>query len=182
MSMDGEMNRWLYIDGATYELGDGGVSSMAFSDERLACCFLGAFLRDPHAMVQLRELADADALGGRLEDHEALERVARMLVQGRLCIASHRPPPPPSGPPPEAEETAPPPPSSGATQQALSWLGVELVDPDGRPVPAERYEVTLADGTKRSGFLNSQGTARLSEVPPGTHTLSFPFLDERDWG
>ncbi|MFO0618031.1 MAG: type VI secretion system tip protein TssI/VgrG [Polyangiaceae bacterium] len=51
-----------------------------------------------------------------------------------------------------------------------------LQDPDGNPLPRERYVIDLEDGTQRSGFTDDKGRVKLS-LPTGG-TISFPALDK----
>lgn len=60
---------------------------------------------------------------------------------------------------------------------------IELRDEDGQPVANEPYLLTFADGTTRSGKLDAQGLARLTELPEQGQKfrLTFPNLDATDW-
>jgi len=62
-----------------------------------------------------------------------------------------------------------------------TWIGIELKDSDGNPVPNEPYEIVLPDGTKQTGNLDSQGTAGASEIDPGSCQIRFPNLDAKSW-
>jgi type VI secretion system secreted protein VgrG len=61
---------------------------------------------------------------------------------------------------------------------ALSWIEIELVDEDDKPVPGEAYEVTLSDQTVAGGTLDEKGFARVEGVPPGQCTITFPNRDK----
>lgn len=63
----------------------------------------------------------------------------------------------------------------------LTWLGIELVDEQGQPVPGERYEVVLTDGSKRHGVLDGYGKGKVEGIEPGTCKVSFPRLDTEVW-
>ena len=54
------------------------------------------------------------------------------------------------------------------------WVGLELADADGAPVPDEPYAVHLADGTTREGTLGGDGRAREDDVPPGPVHVEYP--------
>jgi len=61
------------------------------------------------------------------------------------------------------------------------WLGIELKDADGNPVPHERYLVKLADGTQISGWLDEKGKARVEGLPADCNPeISFPKLHKDD--
>lgn len=77
---------------------------------------------------------------------------------------------------PPAEKPPPPPKTAPKT-----WIGIELVDQKGHPVPNERYRVTLPDGTIREGQLDAQGRARFDDIDPGSCQISFPDLHATEW-
>jgi type VI secretion system secreted protein VgrG len=63
-----------------------------------------------------------------------------------------------------------------------TWIEIELVDDDGKPVPGEKYLVTLSDGkTIASGTLDENGFARVENIDPGSCKITFPNLDGRGW-
>jgi type VI secretion system secreted protein VgrG len=63
-----------------------------------------------------------------------------------------------------------------------SWIEIELVDEDGKPVPGEAYKVTLPDGeTVATGTLDEKGFARIEGIDPGTCKITFPNLDKDSW-
>jgi hypothetical protein len=61
------------------------------------------------------------------------------------------------------------------------WVAIELVGEDDRPVPWEAYEVTLPGGDKVSGFLDSDGKARVEGPDSGSCVVCFPDLDAAAW-
>ena len=66
--------------------------------------------------------------------------------------------------------------------QPSAAIEIELVDKEGRPVPGEAWELTLPDGTKRSGQLDGDGYAKVAPIPEGTCQVTFPRLDADAWG
>lgn len=74
-----------------------------------------------------------------------------------------------------------PPPVQESPSQQKSWVGIELVDQDGKPVPNARYVLELPDGTKRSGRLDSNGTLQVRDINPGTCKVWFPDYDSSEW-
>ncbi len=61
------------------------------------------------------------------------------------------------------------------------WLGIELKDDEGNPIPGEEYKVKLPDGTIKSGRLDDLGKAMVENVPEGgTAEVFFPRIHEND--
>ncbi|UCF64277.1 MAG: hypothetical protein JSW33_00175 [bacterium] len=56
------------------------------------------------------------------------------------------------------------------------WIEIDLKNQLGQPIPNEKYELTLPDGSKREGTLDDLGTAIEKDVPPGKCTIHFPDL------
>ena len=63
----------------------------------------------------------------------------------------------------------------------LTWIEIQLVDEQDRPVPSEQYSIELPDGLVRNGSLDAEGLARLDGLQPGTCKVTFPRLDGREW-
>ena len=61
-----------------------------------------------------------------------------------------------------------------------SWISFDLKDDKGNAVPNEPYEVTLADGSIRTGSLDGEGRARLNGIPPGQCQIKFPQKDKNE--
>jgi type VI secretion system secreted protein VgrG len=73
-------------------------------------------------------------------------------------------------------------PTSEENKKKKSWIEIELVDEDKKPVPGERYRITLPDGTTiASGTLDAKGRARVDGIDPGTCKITFPDLDKTVW-
>lgn len=103
---------------------------------------------------------------------EMLERgrIVAWVLRGRHVSAPGRmpsvpPPAPPSGPPPVK----------------TTWIEIELVDQNGKPVASEPYRVTPPDGPARTGTLDDRGFARVDGITPGTCEVTFPKIDGREW-
>lgn len=66
-------------------------------------------------------------------------------------------------------------------EEKVAWVEIELVDDDDNPIPSERYEITLPDGTVASGTLDGDGKARVEGFDPGQCKVTFPGLDRDAW-
>ena len=62
-----------------------------------------------------------------------------------------------------------------------SWIEIELVDDNNKPVAQERYVIELPDGRKVEGFLDGDGLARVDGIDPGNCKVTFPDLDKQSW-
>ena len=108
------------------------------------------------------------------------------------------PPPAAAAPPPAAAPPGNPSPSPPAKTSAASdapthdpnspenadkthFIEITLVDQEGNPVAGEPYKVTLLDGSVADGTTDSQGYARVDNIDPGNHQVSFPQLDQSTW-
>jgi len=66
-------------------------------------------------------------------------------------------------------------------EEKTSWIEIELLDEEDNPVPGEKYEIELPDGTLAKGSLDGNGFARVDGVKEGECKVSFPELDQEDW-
>jgi hypothetical protein len=67
-------------------------------------------------------------------------------------------------------------------KKKISWIEVEMVDEDGKPVTGQIYKVTLSDGeTVAEGTLDEKGLARIEGIEPGDCKVTFPRLDKDAW-
>jgi hypothetical protein len=60
------------------------------------------------------------------------------------------------------------------------WVEIEHLDPDGKPVPNQKYTILLPDGSKKSGTLDANGHARVDDIPPGRIDVEFPPDDSKE--
>ena len=67
------------------------------------------------------------------------------------------------------------------TEEKTSWIEIELIDEADEPVPGERYEIELPDGSIAKGTLDQNGFARVDGIDPGTCKVTFPELDKEAW-
>ena len=58
------------------------------------------------------------------------------------------------------------------------WIEIELVGEDNKPIPNEKYKVTLPDGSVNEGELDQNGWARIEGEPEGICEVTFPNLDK----
>jgi hypothetical protein len=73
------------------------------------------------------------------------------------------------------------PPIPEPVRNQKTWVGIELVDQDGMPVPRARYEIQLADGTRKAGTLDENGCGQLRDLEPGSYKVTFPDFDGSEW-
>ncbi|HDP24291.1 MAG TPA: hypothetical protein ENN34_02500 [Deltaproteobacteria bacterium] len=82
----------------------------------------------------------------------------------------------------EAKPHRPPKDEEEAQQQGKTgWIEIELVGEDDKPIPGEKYRITLPDGCLAQGTLDEKGFARVEGFEPGTCTVSFPDIDQDAW-
>jgi hypothetical protein len=63
----------------------------------------------------------------------------------------------------------------------LTWIDIQLVDEDDRPVSGAKYQLKLTDGSTREGSLDSEGRIRVTGIPPGSCEVCFPEFDGGEW-
>lgn len=66
-------------------------------------------------------------------------------------------------------------------EEKTSWIEIELVGEDEKPIPSEKYEIELPDGTVAGGTLDGNGFARVEGFEAGECKVSFPRLDKKAW-
>ena len=62
-----------------------------------------------------------------------------------------------------------------------TWIEIELLDPDGKPVSDERFKITMPDGSIQYGRLDSNGKAKIERLQPGSCQVTFPDRDQEVW-
>lgn len=65
---------------------------------------------------------------------------------------------------------------------ASHWIEVQLVDQTDAPVSGQRFEITLPNGTTRTGMTDAEGVGRVDGIyPPGVCQIAFTELDQDVW-
>jgi type VI secretion system secreted protein VgrG len=98
---------------------------------------------------------------------EIAEVKAKQKEQGTGKYGAAKSTPYKAPPPEEAEE--------------LTWIEIELIDEDDKPVPGERYQIEVADGRVIRGTLDNKGFARVEGLKPGDCKVTFLKLDKDAW-
>jgi hypothetical protein len=66
-------------------------------------------------------------------------------------------------------------------ENKTSWIEIELVGEDDKPIPGEKYKIILPDDSVADGTLDEKGAARVEGFKKGTCKVSFPKLDKEAW-
>jgi hypothetical protein len=147
--------------------------------EGISARILRRLANNPFNLRVLRDMVYGDSLSRDTRDFAAervIRQVATWLSEGRLRLVQPSQPQyavlaKKEAPPPEPEEEATP----------TSWVGIELVDQDGKPVPEMRFRLKLPDGTYKEGLTDKAGRFRINGIAEGSCTLEFPSLDAEAW-
>ena len=67
------------------------------------------------------------------------------------------------------------------SEEEKSWIEIEMLGEDDKPIPGEKYKIILPDDTVAQGTLDEKGFARIEGIEPGTCKVSFPDLDKDAW-
>lgn len=129
------------------------------------------------ALSSVRRLLSSELPGiARLDDADVVRRLGAALAAGRVLAVRIPPPALPTfdllegEPPPETETPLP-------KREEKTWIEIELVDSEGKPVPGERYSILLPDGKTVEGRLDASGRAYFGGLDPGECEVTFPELD-----
>jgi hypothetical protein len=71
--------------------------------------------------------------------------------------------------------------TAGDKLRIPSWIEIQLIGEDDKPIPNIEYNLMLPGGTLRSGKLDDNGCTRVDNLPPGQCQVSFPSLDQEAW-
>jgi phage protein D len=89
-------------------------------------------------------------------------------------IAKKKPPAAKAPPPPERAPAPKP-------EEPLSWISLELVDDQGKPIPYVKYELITSDGEILNGNVAADGKVRITGIKKGTCKVRFPDLPDDSW-
>jgi hypothetical protein len=165
--------------------------------------YLQQFKLDLMAMLQLRRLLISTDPVCQFSDDEVIRVVASRLASGEFVLGRptsirKQTTSSPGGPATREQEMRPP---GGATDNAKDqtkplspkklgsersskpkhWVAIRLVGDDGKPIPNEKYRITLHDGSVREGALNASGEAWEENVEPGQCKIIFPNIHAEEW-
>ncbi len=139
-------------------------------------------------LADRKELPDGD-----LPDATVLEMVAQRLADGRWSQVLLGSPELRGGSAAaKTAETADPAANGASSKKGSSagqdsssdkktWVEIELIDHDCRPLRGVRVEVTLPDGKVTPGTLSEEGVFRVNNIDIGSSKVTFPDLDGREW-
>ncbi len=65
-----------------------------------------------------------------------------------------------------------------ARRRETTWVEIDVVDREDRPVSGRRYRLKLTDGSVREGTLGDDGRIRVSGIDPGDCEITFLDLDQ----
>ena len=70
---------------------------------------------------------------------------------------------------------------AGDKLRLRTWIEVQLIGEDDKPIPYAKYAIALPGGAMKSGALDENGSVRIEGIPAGTCKVSFPDLDQDAW-
>jgi hypothetical protein len=140
---------------------------------QLAAEFLGFGGWHAHELLRDRGLAGMQNPGsssaGAKEAQTAASAAQAAVKSSKAALLS------------ESRTRQPPQSTTASTEPKLTWIEIELVNPEGKPVPGVEYEIKFEDGTVQKGTLDSKGRARHEQIKPGKCQVTFPKVDAGDW-
>ncbi|MFO0837816.1 MAG: type VI secretion system tip protein TssI/VgrG [Phycisphaerae bacterium] len=77
-----------------------------------------------------------------------------------------------------SENTQPP---EQNDEKKTSWIEIELIDENGRPMPGEAFDIRTPEGKVLHGTLDEKGQARVALKEPGACEICFTRLDAAAW-
>jgi hypothetical protein len=128
---------------------------------------------EPTAPVAPQEADKADP--GEVEKVKAEQRKTQTGKYGSVKVKPFKPAADDDGEVSEAE------PEEQSDEKKLSWIEIELVGEDDKPISGEKYRITLPDDTVQEGTLDQNGWARIEGFEEGACKIAFPDLDEEAW-
>jgi hypothetical protein len=167
----------------------GSHSILRFDSGRLTANFFEKLVGDSENVRELRRFALAQSSLKDLAPNSPVEIVVEKLIwlltSHRVTLVECKTSSFPLAGDIGEEERAPTKAGKGAgtavKDKVKTWIEIRLVDMDGHPVPNEKYQLKLPDGTMQEGALDAKGHARVEQIDPGDCTVSFPDIDGREW-
>lgn len=142
---------------------------------------------DPTATHGLRQMlvAELGTVVARMADVLVVEEAAKRVAAGRWTLALVEAPKI-EGATMHTLAQAGPKGGGGGSKDPLktgkkTWVEVELLDKNKRPVKGLAVELTLPDGSVQKGSLSDKGSFRVEGIDAGTCKVRFPDLDGREW-
>lgn len=120
-------------------------------------------LVEPTAPTEAEEADNANP--GAVEDAKAAQKESKTGKYGSVPAQPFKPPATPEEW--EGKET--------------SWIEVELVGEDDKPITGELCEITVPDGRVYRSSTDHEGLVRLEGFEPGSCKVTFPNLDQEAW-
>jgi hypothetical protein len=118
------------------------------------------------------EAFEADeAKPGKVAKVKAKQVESKTGKYGKQKVPAHKPP--------DAETASDE--KDEKEEEKNSWIEIELVGEDDKPIPGEKYEIELPDGKMAKGTLDNKGFARVEGFEAGNCKVSFPKLDKDAW-
>ena len=117
---------------------------------------------------------DADiAHPGKVAEIKAEQAQTKSGKYGSQKVKPHKPPSEEQAEPEEKQEEE--------QEKKTSWIEIELVGEDNKPIPGEKYRITLPDDSVAEGTLDENGLARVEGFEKGTCKVCFSNLDKEAW-
>ena len=129
---------------------------------------------EPVAPVAAHEADVADP--GQVSEIKAQQRVTQSGKYGSTKAKPFKPPAQDNGTAAANSTEGQP-----TEEKKKSWIEIELVGEDDKPIVGEKYKLTLPDGTVAEGTLNQKGWVRVEGFEKGDCQITFPSLDQDAW-
>ncbi len=120
-------------------------------------------VRTPEAPEKALEAGQADP--GKAAETSANPAQTEKAQLGSTAVSSRGPS--------EAPEETP--------SDETHWIGIELKDEKGNPIPDEPFRLRFPDGTIYEGNLDAEGKFVLKGLAPGDYEVCFPEIDQDQW-
>ena len=62
-----------------------------------------------------------------------------------------------------------------------TWIAIQVVGEDDRPLPDQAYRIVLPDGRVVEGSVDVEGVATVENIPEGDCSITLPGLDGEAW-